>query len=285
MSNIIDTEMASFSQFCVKRQLAYNGKTAGDPFPWTDDDLINTRRFTNVYRDLDAGSVWFFDRVPPCSIHELMMKVCTYRWINWVPTFEEVGLPNFIGHASIDEWCDKVDIRAVSRARVVTTRHNAFWKGTRERMHALSDLLDAEYVYRLIQCEDGVELVEVLSEVNGLGPFTAVQVAADLMSLDWTPWSPNTPIPLAIGSRFGLHILRTGEAPDKSTKSALQRQKGLSSQEYLDTCYIRASMMGEMPHSRDMNFIDIEHALCEWFRYRGTQIGAQTKLTSYEPAC
>lgn len=282
---MIQAEMDSFLHFCQKRQEAYNGKNKGEPWPWTDDELINTRRFTNVYRDLDYGSVWFFDRVTRrWPITELVMASATYRWVNWVPTFEEVGIAHSLEHDAIDEWCDRVDERGARGERVVTTRHNAFWKGTRERMHKLADQLsDQEFINGLLDTFDGVELTEYLLRVNGLGPFTAVQVAADLMTVRWH-WETNGPLPLAIGSRFGLHILRTGEAPDKLVKSVLQRQKGLHEDEFRDLCELRAFCDGKMPHERDMNFIDLEHALCEWFRYRGTQIGAQTKLTTYETA-
>jgi len=45
-----------FWQFIAERQKVwYRRVVEGRPAPWTDDDILQEYRFTNVYRELDPG--------------------------------------------------------------------------------------------------------------------------------------------------------------------------------------------------------------------------------------
>ena len=47
-----------FLTFMRKREALRLKKEAGEPWPWTDDDILNTYKFTNVKREHDRTTRW-----------------------------------------------------------------------------------------------------------------------------------------------------------------------------------------------------------------------------------
>lgn len=87
-----------FFDYARERHNVYLKRTAGEPRPWTDDPIIATCRFTNVYRELDKTTVWFKNQVrePLRSRPEVLLATVLFRWLNRITTGEALFLQTFI---------------------------------------------------------------------------------------------------------------------------------------------------------------------------------------------
>lgn len=80
------------ARFIIERHRVYLKKTAGLPKPWTDDPVLRTSKFTNIYRELDPVTVWIFKNIiKPYQNHpDLWFMLCIARIINWPDTLQEL---------------------------------------------------------------------------------------------------------------------------------------------------------------------------------------------------
>lgn len=84
--------MQEFFDFAKKRHDIYLKRQAEEPWPWSDDPILNKYRFTNVYRELDATTVWFrkWVRDPLRDSRNVMLATILFRWINRTITGEAI---------------------------------------------------------------------------------------------------------------------------------------------------------------------------------------------------
>lgn len=85
----------------------------------------------------------------------------------------------------------------------------------------------------------------------------------------------DTPVNLAVGSRMAVHLLRTGEFTVNTSADATMRHiKGVSAAEDVVLHHLHTV---QPALDRRMTHTDIEHALCEWYKYRSIQTGRPAK--------
>ena len=79
----------------AQRHRIYLKKSAGEPPPWTDDEILRRYRFCNVFRELDRVTVWLREhwRDPYADSDHLWIAMCLARQVNWPETLEEIGFP------------------------------------------------------------------------------------------------------------------------------------------------------------------------------------------------
>lgn len=84
--------MEQFFEFAHKRHTIYLRRKAEEPWPWSNDEILNRYRFTNVYRELDATTIWFrkWVREPLRSKPEVLLATVLFRWINRSITGEAI---------------------------------------------------------------------------------------------------------------------------------------------------------------------------------------------------
>jgi hypothetical protein len=82
-SSEYERRVARFFAFARARHEIYLRKSAMQPWPWTDDPILGTYRFTNVYRELDATTVALrklTDQIR--SREEVLTFIVQMRWLN-----------------------------------------------------------------------------------------------------------------------------------------------------------------------------------------------------------
>src|SRR6266566_163641 len=82
---VYDRHMVYFRRFVMKQ-----------PTPWSTDPVLRDLRFTNVYRELDAGTIWLVKNIVERrrgQFKEILWEICIYRVLNKKETFEAVGIP------------------------------------------------------------------------------------------------------------------------------------------------------------------------------------------------
>ena len=81
--------------FVHERQVIYELKSSGVEPPYTKNVVMQSKWFTNMYRELDRGTMYFrkqilaeHDLLPSCY-EEVIFKAIVYRLINKIETFDE----------------------------------------------------------------------------------------------------------------------------------------------------------------------------------------------------
>lgn len=70
-----------FLEFVSARHEAWQARQQGLPQPWTDNDIVNSRKFTNVFRVLDYGSQFVLTDLldPEVTDADILMRLFLYR--------------------------------------------------------------------------------------------------------------------------------------------------------------------------------------------------------------
>lgn len=81
--------------FLNERQRIRDKRYSGEPFPWTEDPILRTYSFCEVFRQDDRVSRWIIDNwLKPYDGHPNMwLACCIARQINWPDTLEAIGFP------------------------------------------------------------------------------------------------------------------------------------------------------------------------------------------------
>jgi hypothetical protein len=84
----------NFFKYARARHEIYLKRASGQPRPWTKDEILNTYRFTNVFRELDKTTRWFADHVrePLRDKPEVLLATVLFRLLNRIEVGEAVFL-------------------------------------------------------------------------------------------------------------------------------------------------------------------------------------------------
>lgn len=82
--------MDDFLRFVVERHRIWEQRQAGAPQPWTDDPILATRKFTNVFRVLDPGTQFLLTDLfePDLDPRDTLMRAFLYRHTGRVETWQ-----------------------------------------------------------------------------------------------------------------------------------------------------------------------------------------------------
>lgn len=85
-------DAAPFFAFARARHNIYLQRRAGSKPPWTRDPILQRYRFTNVFRELDATTIWFREnlRDPLRNSIEVLPATVVFRWFNRISTGEVI---------------------------------------------------------------------------------------------------------------------------------------------------------------------------------------------------
>lgn len=76
----------------AREAVRINREDMGLPRPWTQDSILNTYKFCNVYREDDATTRWFRDKIrgPMSETAEVLLATVLFRWFNRISTGEAI---------------------------------------------------------------------------------------------------------------------------------------------------------------------------------------------------
>merc|ERR1719319_498596 len=297
--------VAAFLLFLHERQSIWERRRreGGQPNKLTNNYVLNEKFFTNLYRELDKGTIYFRNQICTTDLRgksfaskeineddlkKVVFKSITYRLNNQINTFMEFKrIPN------LDEWKEfKTFLYKKKRNNetICTSAHQPLGlenyieaiEFTRKNLDDLTHkILCAAEDRSLARC------FEIITSVPYIGPFLGWQVLCDLLESQtlgrcndnqWTKLGP--------GAKDGL---------------AKIFGKGLSKNEELDytrllrdICALEGEKSGfealeiEFPaiFGHTISLKNIEHALCEFSKYwraaLGT-LGSKRKYTISNP--
>jgi hypothetical protein len=277
--------VAELFAFMEKRHAIYIARSNGLPKPWTDDAILQSYRFCNVYRQLDTETIWIRDNwlLPHQQFVHAWFGMLVARVVNWSPTLSALGWPvpwNRLLFVAELRQRTHFKEKVWTGAYMVTTHKKPVPK---EIYYA--DLLDTAWLRRKkLMPQQGDTLAGYhsrLMDLDGIGSFIAGQVIADLKysdasplrrARDWRTWSaPGT------GSIRGMN--RVLNRPINYRFDPLMWQDMMSVLMAGLTARMNKSKKGiitELPHAQD-----IQNCLCEFDKYERVRLGEGVPRSIY----
>jgi alpha-glutamyl/putrescinyl thymine pyrophosphorylase clade 1 len=182
--------------FASERQAAFERRLLGLLGPWSDDPILQTFKFCNVYRATDRVSQYLIRdvcyREEACSPVDRLFQIVAFRTFSKIRTWEAVL--TFLGRApTLDDLADGSFRRALAHARelngglytgaFILCATDAYGQGLKHLNHV--ELFRDMFLHRrlgetLLACESLQEIYEALHVFPLMGDFMSYQTAIDL---------------------------------------------------------------------------------------------------------
>lgn len=246
---------------------------AKQPFPWTEDPILQKYKFCNVYRKLDRGTEFYLDKMKGVrSWESILLNTIIYRLINTIDILNECEWP-IDYHAdsviAVSNFANKYK-RSVSKLNPAYKIYGTYGKYPTAKdmiLHVLWDTYEKlPALYKKLTLEDcGLEAAwKSLQVIDEVGPFLAYEIVCDLMYLNFLPYSENDFVNVGPGAEWGLKIMFEGKDKYRGLSSA-ELVKHLQKVQYQ---YLEKNFVGE-----ELTLRDIEHSLCEFRKYHNFKAG------------
>lgn len=182
--------------FASERQRTFERRVAGIPWPWTDDRIIQTFKFCNVFRAADRVSQYMIREVcyhdEPCSPEDRLFQIIAFRTFSKIETWQSVR--NFLGHyPTLDDLEDASFLKALEHAKnqngglytgaFILCATDAYGQGTKHRNHVelfRHMFLQGALGEQLLEAKSLHEVYELLHGYPLMGDFMSYQTSIDL---------------------------------------------------------------------------------------------------------
>lgn len=282
----VTTDVAEMFAFAAERHAIFLRRQRGEPWPWSDDKILSTFFFNNIFRDLDKTTAWIRWWLGQHLDHpNLLLAACLVRRINHPPSLEELGFPHV--------W-DPQHVSTVLRDRMArgdkTFNPNAY--RLVGRAHEGSGLVSAatSLVGRVWGLREAWprswgsvrEALTWLSSIEGWGPMISYQVVLDLVG------SPLLPQPgdLKTWCHVGPGAIRgLNRVLGRPLETFLEDRKITGESDRLDEIRWLQSLQGRYWPRRfpELRMGDVENSLCEYDKFIRICEGNVTGQRKYSP--
>lgn len=290
-----------FFGYARERHAVYLRRRADVPRPWTRDPILRTYRFTNIYRELDAVTTWFRERVrePMRDDPRVLPATVIFRWFNRVST-GEVIFSQFCmdGDTPFKRLMDDYGTRRWDPARTLTPYIRTFCGagpfvtgaytinticargGRQDKLDGVVDLITQWFEYhpdwygvaRSMLSNEGEGSIEAFCDwVKSpcLADFMAYEIACDLRytgllerALDQLTWANPGP-----GAARGLNRVH-----GRPVRGAVPRGQAVNEmRELLDLARRVEWPRGDDYPAWEMR--EVEHTLCEFDKHERVRLG------------
>lgn len=302
--------LQEFFAFARERHRIAVKRGRAEPFPWTDDPILREYRFTNVFRELDATTVWFRQNIrePLRDDPRVLLATIAFRWFNKIETGRVLQWGR--GPMNTNLFLEWSTVYANRRLRDsgppwIT---GAYIIKTPNGMDKLDGVLwcieqCANDIERLYRDMAGISLEaawKFLCQMPYMGPFMAYEVITDLRhthmlesALDKNTWANPGP-----GCRRGLSRLvgkdkdhfRSGKNKEildlmhEILKASFRKDNWPCTDDPTlghFNCSGKYKMLPNLWPAWEMR--EVEHTLCEWDKYERARLGEGRPKQKFSP--
>lgn len=272
-----EENIRDFFKFMHKRHLIWDRRHV-KKLPrdkWTNDPILTKTKYTNIYRQLDRGSLWCIENILKTThnLNDLIFKLTVYRLCNRIETFEEVGVPEFDSFNFI-YFHDAVEAIANTGQSVMTSAHLTCPspKGLYKYEGYLLAVIDTfnknkEVTNKVKNAKDAKAVHTALTIPYCVGGFTGYEVYCDLCYLKSIPFTTNDFTNVGPGAIQGIRLLYPNT---KGYKNIYQRliQLHREQSDWFAKLGIRFRYTNYLePVRNSLSLRCIEHSLCEYSKY------------------
>jgi alpha-glutamyl/putrescinyl thymine pyrophosphorylase clade 1 len=194
--------------FASRRQAAFEARSAGKRWPWTDDPILRTYKFCNVFRAADRVSQFMIRDVAyghdsESTATDRIFQIVAFRTFSKIQTWRGVrdelgGAPRIehLRNGSFERALDRVKIASggLYTGAFILCANKAFGFDEKHRNHVglfKHMFLEHACAERLLQAQSLETVVRLLESFPLLGPFMAYQTAIDLNYSELINFSEN----------------------------------------------------------------------------------------------
>jgi alpha-glutamyl/putrescinyl thymine pyrophosphorylase clade 1 len=280
--------MAEFFLFCAERHNIWIRRNLGHDPPWTSNRVFQTHHWCNVFRELDRGTAFFHSVVVSLEfrsgitreqwLEEVLWLAYVYRLVNKVESFLETGFPKRTKESVQDYLSRCRDISEQRDVSLFTCAHQT------PGFPTLLSFLNGSFrvwdscVEALTAAESHEERIAALRLLPGVGSFQSWQVLCDLDESGCFPVSVTTTnVELGPGAEAGLRLIFPTEVRCKLDQQDLARRL------VRDQMAVYGMLGVDFPvwNDRCMGLKEVEHALCEFSKYKRMESNKTTKARYY----
>lgn len=299
-----------FFDWINERHMIYLRKEVDkDPWPWTDDPILQEYKFTNVFRELDKVTIWLKEnwREPFKWNEKLYFNLAVARQFNWPDTLSLIGFsvdhkymevlqqmnqegkktPDF---KTLTIWdtqylTEKVEKYQNAGNKVFTGAYmirgqcinptGIEW--TSKAQYMFYQVLDPVWKAPEPEWKSLQQAWEWWQQFEGFGPFLGYEIVTDMRHTRYLRDAPDimTWANAGPGAMRGIHRIIGWPA-----KLTLKKQEWYNMQ--------MQSLLAMSPqyledHVPALEMREIEHSLCEFDKYERVRLGEGRPRAKYKP--
>lgn len=278
--------LKEFCYWVEERHNIYKKKSQGLPKPWTNDEILQTYRFCNVYRELDTVTIWIRKNIrEPYADHKhLWFALCVARFINLPQTLQVlkqqdllVNWNKAIAIAELNKLKEK-GIQIYNGAYTISTNGRPVPKNEFICTEVLEPLWrDREHLSEFFESCPFIETASnKLQKYFGFSGFMSYEVTTDMRhtrylrnAKDIYTWANPGP-----GAIRGLNRLADRNLNRTASNRLFYVQEMRQLLETVTSYFKERGMPLEMR--------DIEHSLCEFDKYQRVLLGEGRPRSRYD---
>jgi len=250
-------------------------KDRGDPWPWTEDSILQEYKFTNAYRERDKTTVWFRENIrdPLKFKPEVYMATVIFRWFNLIETGQTLLKHNL----HIDWDPEKAYDVIVPQDKWITGAYMIKSPTSKNKVRGICETITNVWNDRerfLDKCPwDSLQKMNTwLEGYPFLGPFLSYELVTDFRhtfvgfrAFDILTWANAGP-----GAMRGLNRIYGRELTYTSKRH--------------DWCEEMRELLtlAVVQHSLDFELREIEHSLCEFDKYERVRLKQGAPRSKYQ---
>ncbi|MEW8684779.1 MAG: nucleotide kinase domain-containing protein [Candidatus Thiodiazotropha sp.] len=273
--------------FAKLRQDIFFDRISGKCHPWSDDDVLNTYKFTNAYRASDRVSQYLIKNVIYTGNHnvaEVFFRTILFKLFNKIETwqilidsFGEVCIKDF----SFEDY-DRVLTNALSNGKriysaayIMPSRGYPSIHKKKHRMHLdlISKMLTDDLPNKVSTTKSLKEVFNLLLSYPGIGKFLAYQYTIDLNYSDIINYSE-------------MDFVVAGPGAVNGIKKCFTDTDGLSYEDIVkyvtdnqDHEFERLNIPFKNLWGRPLQLIDCQNLFCEIDKYSRVKFPEYSYLT------
>src|SRR6266540_1015842 len=264
--------------FASRRQAAFEARLTGKPWPWTDDQILRTYKFCNVFRAADRVSQFMIRDVayeydPGSTARDRIFQIVAFRTFSNIQTWRGVkdelgGTPRLehLRNGAFERALDQIKAAngGLYTGAFILCANKAFGFDEKHRNHVglfKYMFLDNACAERALQAPSFEAVVELLESFPLMGPFMAYQTAIDLNYSELIDFSENDYTQAGPGALRGLQKAFTdlGDfTPAETILWMVERQEGE---------FARLNLPFNGLFGRKLHAIDCQGLFCELDKY------------------
>lgn len=270
----VQSKLTEFYALAYERQRIWRTRQDGAAPPWTADPVFLEWRFTNVFRELDAGTVRLVQALERAEADGLspaarVFGVWFYRELNNSESWEEVTDGRMFELTGVETEIlpTRLESRRASGQPVFTSAHMApSFKAVVEAIPVVSKVSYA-LAKRLERMSDLKDVYEHMRCLPGVGNFLGYQMAQDL-TYGFDPVTAASVDEWALagpGALAGLEVLYGRKVTPGEAVHCMSQIRDLQDETFRELA-VDFNAVAHPDHQR-LNLSAVEHWTCEYMKY------------------
>ena len=321
---ISEENLQLFFETMYERQMIWKRRFIDKaPSPWTEDEIFQTIKFPNLYRELDRSSWWLISHIikdDSLSLKNKVWKCIVYRlfnspdffeflsaitdWKGGIPDYETFKdeQPKFI---TIAKTLQNMGANPFTNAYIVSSTFAAKTGKNRAEAYAddaLSELWGAIDIIidTVLIAESTRDIIDTLITIPGVQKFTANELMQDMIYInrfskeDFIPFNVNELTNIGPGSLLGLRIIFPNRVINSQRVAGMKELLAMAKDKLDEIAEEKGEPMvyakfdeetnGYVPSTEfNLTINNIEGWLCEYSKYWKTMLNVGKSQRKFVP--